>query len=104
LHPLLVPAHALAVTVTGLLGARQAPRWPVPACYTAGMAVGFAAMLAAYAPQSAGEVLLAAVGVSGVLVAIARPLPHPLSCALALTRALSALAESEWGFPKVGKS
>ena len=34
LHPLLVPAHALAVTVTGLLGARQAPRWPVPACYT----------------------------------------------------------------------
>ena len=97
LHPLLVPAHALAVTVTGLLGARQAPRWPVPACYAAGLAVGFAAMLSAYAPQSAGEVLLAAVGVSGVLVAIARPLPHPLSCALALTSGAALALDSPPG-------
>jgi urease accessory protein len=97
LHPLLVPAHALTITVTGLLGARQAPRWQVPACYATGLAVGFAAMMAAYAPQSAGEVLLAAAGLSGVLVAIARPLPHPLSCALALTTGASLALDSPPG-------
>ena len=98
LHPLLVPAHALTITVTGLLGAQQEPRWPVPACYAAALVGGFAAMMAAYyAPQSAGEVLLATAGVSGVFVAIARPLPHPLSCALALTTGAALALDSPPG-------
>jgi len=97
LHPLLVPSHALTITVTGLLGARQTPRWLVPACYTAGLLLGFAAMITAYAPPSAGEVLLAAAGLSGILVAIGRPLPHAASYALMLTTGAALALDSPPG-------
>jgi hydrogenase/urease accessory protein HupE len=96
LHPLFVPAHVLAVVSTGLLIGRQRPRlrWLAPASYVVGLAVGFAAMMSAYAPQFAAEVLLAAAAVSGGLVAFARPLPEILACALALTTGLALAFDS----------
>jgi len=99
LHPLYVPTHVLAVVGTGLLMGRQAPRWRwfPPASYVAGLAVGFAAMISAYAPQSAGAVLLAAAAASGALVALARPLPEILGCALALMTGLALALDSPPG-------
>jgi urease accessory protein len=99
LHPLFVPTHVLAVVGTGLLMGRQAPRWRwfPPASYVAGLAVGFAAMISAYAPQSAGAVLLAAAAASGALVALARPLPEILGCVLALMTGLALALDSPPG-------
>jgi urease accessory protein len=86
LHPLFVPAHMLALVATGLLISRQVHRWHwlAPASYVVGLAIGFTAMMSAYAPQSAGEALLAATVVCGGAVALPRPLPGILGCALAL--------------------
>lgn len=85
LHPLFVPAHALAIMGTGLLVGQQMPRWrwPAPASYVAGLAVGFAAMMSAVAPVAAADSLLASVAIAGALIALARPLPELLGCALA---------------------
>src|SRR6185312_9105725 len=60
--PLLVSAHALAVVGTGLLIGQQAPRWGwrAPASYVAGLGIGFAGLVSAFAPMFAGEALLAA--------------------------------------------
>ncbi|MGE0849440.1 MAG: HupE/UreJ family protein [Hyphomicrobiaceae bacterium] len=93
LHPLLVPAHALAVLGLGLLIGQQAfsMRRLAIASYVAGLGTGFAALIAAVAPILAGEVLLASAAMSGALVALARPLPLPAGCVLA-TIAGAALA------------
>jgi hydrogenase/urease accessory protein HupE len=84
LHPLFVPAHALAVLGLGLLSG-QAPRWrwPMALAYAAGLGAGFAAMISAFAPQS-GEVLLAAAAIVGMSVASARTVSAPIGCGLAL--------------------
>jgi urease accessory protein len=85
LHPLFVPAHALAVLGLGLLSG-QAPRWrwPMALSYAAGLAAGFVAMISAFAPQSGGDVLLAAAAIVGMLVASARTVSAPIGCVLAL--------------------
>jgi hydrogenase/urease accessory protein HupE len=89
-HPLLVPAHALAIVALGLLIGQQFPRWPWPAsaAYCAGLAAGLAAIIAAVALQSAGDAVLATAGVSGALIALARPIPLVAVSALALVTGL----------------
>ena len=76
----------LALIATGLLIGRQVPRWHwfAPASYLVGLAIGFTAMMSAYAPQSPGEALLGATVVCGGAVALARPLSGILGCAMAL--------------------
>jgi hypothetical protein len=54
-------------------------------------------MISAYAPQSAGAVLLAATAASGGLVAFTRPLPGILGCALALMTGLALAFDSPPG-------
>jgi len=85
LHPLLVPAHALAALGLGLLIGQQAffVRRLVIASYVAGLGMGFTALIAAVTPTLAGEALLAAAAMSGALVALARPPPVSAGCLLA---------------------
>lgn len=100
LHPLLMPAHALAVLGLGLMIGQQfsGVRRLVLASYVAGLGAGFAALIAAVAPTLAGEVLLAAATASGALVALARPVPASAACVLALiTGAALALDSSPGG-------
>ena len=85
LHPLAVPAHALALLALGLLIGRQGVgRRVAPfATFVAGMVAGLAAIAFAAGPTSAADVLLAAAASAGASVALARPLPAPACAALA---------------------
>ena len=82
LHPLLLPAHALALLAYGLLIAlQQMERRPLLiAAFVAGLAAGLVAIALAVGQTPAGDILLAATGVAGLLVALGRPIPS-LACA-----------------------
>jgi hydrogenase/urease accessory protein HupE len=99
LHPLFVPAHALAIIGTGLFIGQQMPRWSwqAPASYVTGLTVGFVEMISALAPISAVDILLAAAATNGALIALARPLPEFLGCALALTTGAALALDSPPG-------
>lgn len=99
LQPLLIPAHALAVLGTGLLIGQQALRWSwrAPLSYVAGLGIGFAGLISAFAPTFAAEALLAATAATGALVALARPLPELLGCALALATGVALALNSSPG-------
>jgi hydrogenase/urease accessory protein HupE len=83
LHPLAVPAHVLALLAIGLLIGQQRGRLVPLAAFFGGLAAGLAALAFAVATTSAANVLLAAAAVSGLLVALARPLPAFVSGPLA---------------------
>jgi len=99
LHPLFVPAHAIAVLSLGLLIGPQMPhgRWPVALAYAAGLGIGFAAMILAFAPRFSAEALLAITAIVGALVALARVLPWPIVCVLALAVGIALAFDSSPG-------
>jgi urease accessory protein len=99
LHPLFVPAHALAVLGLGLLIGQQAPRgrWPVAVAFAAGLGAGCAAMISTFAPQFAAETLLAAAAVCGGLVALGRPVPQLIAYVLALVVGMALALDSPPG-------
>ena len=99
LHPLFVPTHAIAVLSLGLLIGPQMPhgRWPVALAYAAGLAIGFAAMILAFAPRFSAEALLAITAIVGALVALARVLPWPIVCVLALAVGIALAFDSSPG-------
>jgi hydrogenase/urease accessory protein HupE len=82
LHPLAVPAHAVALLALGLLiGQQRAGRRRAPLlAFIAGLGAGLVAITFAVEATSAADVLLAAAAVTGLLVALARPMPA-LACA-----------------------
>jgi urease accessory protein len=92
LHPLVLPAHALALLALGLLISQQNAqrRLLLSAAFIAGLAAGLAAIAFAVGSTPAADVLLAAAGLAGILVAIGRPLPA-LGCALLAAVAGAAL-------------
>jgi urease accessory protein len=96
LHPLFVPVQVLAILGTGLLVGQQTSRspWTATAGYGAGLVAGFAAIVSAVVARWAGEVLLADAVVSGVLVALAQPVPRFLVNVLALTTGLALALDS----------
>lgn len=83
LQPLTQPAHALALLALGLLIGQQRARCRLHplAAFAAGLAVGLAAIRLGVGETPAGDVLLAAAAVTGLLVALARAVPA-LACAL----------------------
>lgn len=83
LHPLLVPAHFLAVAALALLIGQQ--QWPhrVPMAYAAALVAGLGAIAMAYVPDFAEDGVLVFGGIAGLLVALARPLPWVLGALLA---------------------
>ncbi len=97
-HPLFVPTHAIAILSLGMLIGQQAPhwRWPLLFVYAAGLGVGFAAMVSAFAPRFSAETLLAATAIVGALVALARGVPW-LSGILALGVGLALALDSSPG-------
>jgi hydrogenase/urease accessory protein HupE len=85
LHPLALPAHALALLALGLLIGQQPARRRLllSAAFAAGLAAGLVAIARAVGPTRAADVLLAAAGLTGLLVAIGRPFPVPAAALLA---------------------
>jgi urease accessory protein len=77
LQPLLMPAHALALVGLGLLiGQQSADRRLVSiAVFAMALAGGLGALALAVGETPAGNVLLAVVAVSGILAALALPVP-----------------------------
>jgi hydrogenase/urease accessory protein HupE len=92
LHPLTVPAHALALLALGLLiGQQRAGRLLLAAvaAFAAGISVGLTAIVLAIQQSAAADGLIAATAVAAILVAVAKPLPVFVCAALALMSGLA---------------
>jgi hypothetical protein len=75
----LVPAHLMAVLSTALLAAARTTLWPsigFVAAFATGLAAGLTALASGVGETPAGDVLLAAALVSGVVAAAAFPVPR----------------------------
>ena len=83
LHPLVIPAHVLALLALGLLIGQQRAMLPPSVGFATALAAGLTAITLAIGETAALDVLLAATALAGVLLALARPLPTLLSTALA---------------------
>jgi urease accessory protein len=96
LHPLLVAVHLMAVVALGLLIGLQAQHRgrAVAVVYGAGVLAGLAAIALAYVPTYAEETLLACAAISGLLAALARPLPQAIMAPLAAATGLSLALDS----------
>ena len=78
-HPVVVPAHLLALIGVGLLAGQQAEgRAAFLTMFGLGLAAGLLAIAWAAGPSSANLVLTAAALVAGIWTASARPLPPVL--------------------------
>jgi urease accessory protein len=77
LHPVLTPTHGLALLGLGLLiGQQPADKRLLPLMlFASALAAGLLALAFAVGETAAGDALLAAVAITGALVAIAVPLP-----------------------------
>jgi urease accessory protein len=78
LHPLLVPAHLMAVLALALLIGQQGWGWSVAIVYVAAVLAGLGAIASAYVPTRTVDGLLAFAALAGLLVALGRPLPRVL--------------------------
>ena len=94
LHPLLVPAHMAAVAALALLIGQQGFGRSVAIVYAVALAVGLGAIALAFAPELADEALLVATAITALLVALARPLPHPVGALLAAAVGLALALDS----------
>lgn len=76
LHPLIVPAHFLAVVALALLIGQQGWGRSVPMVYAAAVVGALGGIALAYVPTRAGEGVMVSAAAAGVLVALATPLPR----------------------------
>lgn len=83
LHPLLVPAHVMAMLALALLIGQQNWDRAAAVVYVAAVLAGLGAIALAYVPRWAEEGLLGSATLAGLLVALARPLPGPAVASLA---------------------
>jgi urease accessory protein len=85
LHPVLVPAHGLALLGLGLLVGQQAlrDRFALLLVFAAALLAGIGAIVAAVAVTGAATVILAIAGVLGILVAVGLPALRVVSAGLA---------------------
>ena len=75
LHPLLVPSHAMTLLALSLLIAQQAQRRAVlVALFAFGMFAGLVVIVSAFALDRTNDAVLAVAAVTGLAVALARPL------------------------------
>jgi urease accessory protein len=86
LHPLLTPAHALALVGLGLLIGQQAAgrRSLSLALFALALAGGLATLTFAIDETPAGNVVLAGVALAGALAALGAPVPQGILGALAV--------------------
>jgi hydrogenase/urease accessory protein HupE len=85
LHPLAVPSHALALLALGLLIGQQRMRTRIiaVAAFVVALIAGLGAIVLAVGPNSALDMLLAATVLTGLLVALAQPMPAFVAAPLA---------------------
>ena len=85
IHPLLVPAHGLALVALGLLIGQQPPRRRagLKAVFAAALLLGVIVIVSAFAARDVDYAILGIAAAAGVAVAIARPLSVAVSCPLA---------------------
>ena len=84
LHPLTVPAHAVALIGLGLMMAQQSRRRTSILAFAVGLIAGLAALVFAVGETQAYDVLLAATAVAGLAAAIGWPMPVFIAAPLAL--------------------
>jgi hydrogenase/urease accessory protein HupE len=94
LHPLTIPAHVLALLALGLLIGQQRAMLPPTLGFATALAAGLTGIALAIGETAALDVLLAATALSGVLLALARPLPTLLSTALAAVMGIASGLDS----------
>jgi urease accessory protein len=83
LHPLLVPAHLMAVAALGLLIGQQGWGTSVSIVYAVAVCAGLGTIALGIVPTLAEETLLAAAAAIGLLVAWAWPVLWPVGAGLA---------------------
>jgi urease accessory protein len=85
LHPLFVPAHAMAIAALGLLIARQSAwTWVVAASFALGLAGGLWTMTLGIVPAWMNELVLGGTLIAALLVAADRPVPEWIGCVVAV--------------------
>lgn len=85
LHPLFVPVHLLAVLALGLLIGIQAAWTRLAAiAFIFGLAVGLGVMTLGVVPLLMNETVSAFALITGLLVALARPVPGAAGCVIAV--------------------
>ena len=96
LHPALTPAHGLGLFGLGLLigGQEARERYALLVVFAVALLAAIGAIVAAFAFEDAGAVVLATACVSGILVALARPVPRLVSIGLAALTAAALMLDS----------
>jgi urease accessory protein len=94
LHPLVVPAHVAAIVALALLIGQQNWGRNVPLAYLVAVVLGLGAIAMAYVPKFTEERLLAFAAITGLLVALSRPLPQELGVLLAAAVGISLALDS----------
>lgn len=94
LHPVAVPSHLMALVALGLLLGGQGWGVSALAAYIVAVLAGLGAIALAYVPAYAELVLLALAAVTGLLVALARPMPWTIGILLAAATGLALALDS----------
>ena len=89
LHPLLVPAHLLAIVALALLVGQQGWAYGVPVVYAVAVCAGLGTIALGTVPELAEETLLAAAGAMGLLVALSWPVLWVVGAGLAVVAGYS---------------
>jgi urease accessory protein len=84
IHPLFVPAHAMALVGLGLLIAQQGFGRSVAAAAAIGLVAGLGALWLAFVPRLAAEAVLVCAALAGLALAWGRAWPEPEARVLAL--------------------
>jgi urease accessory protein len=95
-HPLLVPAHVLALVGVGLLIGGQPRRIGagLTAVFAAALIVGVVAIVAAVSPMYQDDVVLLVAAASGILVALARPITALIGFPLVVIAGIALMLDS----------
>ena len=96
LHPLLVPAHLLALTALGLFLGQQVPRTRVglTGVFAAAQIAGVIAIVSAASPMYQDLVVLIAAAALGMLVALAHPITPLVSLPLVASVGIALMLDS----------
>ena len=94
LHPVVVPAHIMAIVALALLVGQQDWSRSVAIAYGVAVLLGLGAIAMAYVPRFTEEPLLALTAITGLLVALSRKLQQGLGMLLAAAMGLSLALDS----------
>jgi urease accessory protein len=94
LHPLVVPAHVAAIVALALLIGQQNWGRNVAIAYVVAVLLGLSAIAMAYVPKLTEEGLLAFATITGLFVALSRPVPQELGVLLAAAVGISLALDS----------